>query len=281
MLARAARAFPTSSLLSVTLPSLRVTGARMGARCYASSGPCLCPKCVGTSADAIKGSFHHKDIDDLLEGNKQWVAKVNEKDPGFFKRLAKGQSPSHFWIGCADSRVPANEIVGLGPGEVFVHRNVANMVVNTDLNMLSCLQFAVQHLKVKHIIVCGHYDCGGVRAALKSQDLGTMENWVRNVRDVVRLHQDELFAIKDEEKRVERLVELNVMEQVVNVFKTGIVQQRRRDSYKEGGVAFPRVHGLVYAPGEGILKKLKVDIKQVLRDNRHIYDMYLEPEKKL
>lgn len=201
---------------------------------------------------------------------------MKRADPLFFERLAKGQSPAHFWIGCSDSRVPANEIVGLGPGEVFVHRNGANLVLNTDLNMLACLQFAVEYLKVKHIIVCGHYDCAGVRAALKSQDLGTLEHWVCNIRDVVRLHQKELYSIHDMEQRVERLVELNVMEQAGNVFKTGIVQRRRKETYTSGGVAFPRVHGLVFNPGTGALKPVPVDFKAMVRKVSHIYDLYKE-----
>eukprot|EP00567_Pseudictyota_dubia_P003091 CAMPEP_0197455606 /NCGR_PEP_ID=MMETSP1175-20131217/41153_1 /TAXON_ID=1003142 /ORGANISM="Triceratium dubium, Strain CCMP147" /LENGTH=291 /DNA_ID=CAMNT_0042989503 /DNA_START=108 /DNA_END=983 /DNA_ORIENTATION=+ len=214
-------------------------------------------------------------LEDILAQNKEWVDNMNAKDDQFFKRLASGQSPKYLWIGCSDSRVPANQIMGLGPGEVFVHRNVANLVVGSDLNFLSCLQFAVEVLKVEHIIVCGHYDCGGVRNALKKQDLGLIENWIRAIRDVARLHKDELFAIEDEEARSRRLVELNVIEQVLNVYKTGVVQKRRHKTFLDGeSFAKPRVHGLVFDPAEGRLNRLEVNFKEMIRNYRHVYDLY-------
>src|SRR6188472_1813216 len=161
----------------------------------------------------------------LLLENKAWASEKTEKDPEYFSRLSKIQTPEFLWIGCSDSRVPANEITGTQPGEIFVHRNVANMVVNTDSNVLSVLEYAVTHLKVKHIIVCGHYGCGGIKAALTNHDYKQVLNmWLRNIKDVYRLHADELNVINEEEKRLDRLVELNVMEQLIHLAKTSIIQ---------------------------------------------------------
>src|SRR5277367_1171819 len=163
-------------------------------------------------------------LNHLFENNKSWAGEIRRQDPDFFLKLSRQQSPSYLWIGCSDSRVPANEIVGLLPGELFVHRNVANLVVHTDLNCLSAMQFAVDVLKVKHIIVCGHYGCGGVRAALRDERLGLVDNWLRHVRDVQQKHEARLAAIGKESLRWERLCELNIIEQVLNVCQTTIVR---------------------------------------------------------
>lgn len=188
----------------------------------------------------------------LLEGNKKWVQERLNEDPDFFNDLAKGQSPQILWIGCSDSRVPANEITRTKPGEIFVHRNIANMVVHTDMNMLSVLDYAVNVLHVKHVIVCGHYGCGGVKAAMGSQQFGLIDNWLRNIKDVYRLHTNELDAIQDEEERFNRLVELNVMEQVLDLTKTSIIQNAWRSRNE------PVVHGWVYSLHTGIIKDLNV-----------------------
>jgi carbonic anhydrase len=191
----------------------------------------------------------------LLENNKEWVAQNLERDPQFFERLSNGQQPPLLWIGCADSRVPANEIIGALPGEVFVHRNIANMVLHTDMNMLSVLDYAVNVLKVKHIIVCGHYGCGGVKAAMGNQHLGLIDNWIRHIKDVYRFHQDELNAIKDEKKRFERFIEVNVMEQVLDLAKTSIVQAAWESKQEL------QIHGWVYDIKDGLINDLKVTIE--------------------
>ncbi|MDQ3536700.1 MAG: carbonic anhydrase, partial [Bacteroidota bacterium] len=161
---------------------------------------------------------------EIFENNRRWVQKELENDPDYFKKLAQGQSPRYLWIGCADSRVPADRITGTRPGEMFVHRNIANMVVHTDINMLSVLQYAVDVLKVQDVIVCGHYGCGGVAAAMSDKQFGLIDNWLGNIKDVIRLHYDEIMAIEDNESRLKRLVELNVIEQVYNLTKTSIIQ---------------------------------------------------------
>lgn len=190
-----------------------------------------------------------KSYEKLLLENKAWAAEQVGKDPGYFSRLSHLQTPEFLWIGCSDSRVPANEITNTAPGEIFVHRNIANMVVHTDLNMLSVLQYAVQVLKVKHIIVCGHYGCGGVRAALSHQDLGLINKWLRNIKDVYYFHKDELQALEGD-ARVDRLTELNVQEQVMNLAKTSIVQMAWRNENR------PTLHGWVYRLTDGILHNL-------------------------
>ena len=190
----------------------------------------------------------------LLDNNRAWAADREKRDPGFFGRLAKQQAPEFLWIGCADSRVPANEIVGLDPGELFVHRNVANVVVHTDLNCLSVLQFAVEVLKVKHVIVCGHYGCGGVRAALENDSHGLIDNWLRHIQDVAREYQDELDAIADREARVDRLCEFNVIDQVDNVARTTIVQ----DAWRRGHDV--QLHGWIYGLKDGLITDLQVKI---------------------
>ena len=185
----------------------------------------------------------------LLLENKAWATEKVAEDPSYFQRLAQLQKPEFLWIGCSDSRVPANEITGTQPGEIFVHRNVANLVVNTDVNLLAVLDFAVTHLKVKHVIVCGHYGCGGIQAAITKKDYKPVLNmWLRNIKDVIRHHRDELERINDEEKRAERLVELNVEEQVKNLAKTTIIQKCWKNEQR------PHLHGWVYGLKDGIIK---------------------------
>jgi carbonic anhydrase len=186
----------------------------------------------------------------LFDNNKQWAKKITERDADFFSKLSRLQSPQFLWIGCSDSRVPANEITGLLPGELFVHRNVANIVVHTDLNCLSVLQYAVEVLKVKHIIVCGHYGCGGIKAAFDGIKLGLIDNWLRHILDVQEKYAGELKAIKDEEKRLDRLCELNVLEQAKNICATSIVQDawQRKQTLS--------VHALIYKLHNGLLKEL-------------------------
>ncbi|HEV8284810.1 MAG TPA: carbonic anhydrase [Chitinophagaceae bacterium] len=185
----------------------------------------------------------------LLLENKAWAAEKKSDDPEYFERLAHLQTPEFLWIGCSDSRVPANEITGTQPGEIFVHRNVANLVVNTDVNLLAVLDFAVTHLKVKHVIVCGHYGCGGIKAASTQRDYKPVLNmWLRNVKDVIRHHKTELENIGDEEERTNRLVELNVQEQVYNLAKTTIIQRCWKKEQR------PDLHGWVYGLKDGIIK---------------------------
>ncbi len=188
----------------------------------------------------------------LLENNKKWVNKMLGNDPDFFTRLLGIQSPEYLWIGCSDSRVPANEITGTQPGEVFVHRNIANMVVHTDMNMLSVLDYAVNVLHVKHVIVCGHYGCGGVLAAMGNRQFGLLDNWLRNIKDVYDKHRSELNAITDETQRANRFIELNVMEQVHGLSQTSIIQNSWQNHRS------PSIHGWVYDLGTGIIKDLKV-----------------------
>jgi carbonic anhydrase len=188
----------------------------------------------------------------LFDGNKKWVEDMLKIDPLFFEKHSKGQKPPVLWIGCSDSRVPANEVTGTLPGEIFVHRNIANMVVHTDLSMLSVLDYSVNILGVTDVIVCGHYGCGGVMAALGNKQLGIVENWLRNIKDVYRLHQRELDAIRDKEKRCDRLVELNVIEQVFNLTKTSIIQNAWSNEKKLA------VHGLVYDLKTGVLNDLDI-----------------------
>lgn len=195
-----------------------------------------------------------KDLKRLLDQNREWAREITESDPDFFPTLAKQQSPKFLWIGCADSRVPANQLVGLVPGEMFVHRNVANVVVHTDFNCLSVMQYAVEVLKVEHIIVCGHHGCGGVRAAMQNSQLGLIDNWLRHVQDVVRQHEPALMEIEDEKLRLDRLCELNVVEQVRNVARTTIVQS----AWQRGQELV--VHGWIYGLQDGLLRDLEVSI---------------------
>jgi carbonic anhydrase len=193
----------------------------------------------------------------LLDNNRAWAADRVARDPGFFTRLEKQQAPEFLWIGCSDSRVPANEIVGLDPGELFVHRNVANVVVHTDLNCLSVLQFAVDVLKVKHVIVCGHYGCGGIRAAIDRNSHGLIDNWLRHVQDVQRDHQKALAAITDDDEKVDRLCELNVIEQVRNIARTTIVQ----DAWRNGRAL--QLHGWIYGLDDGLISDLDVTVASI------------------
>lgn len=190
----------------------------------------------------------------LLAGNKRWVKEKLSHDPKFFERLAKGQSPEVLWIGCSDSRVPANEITATNPGEIFVHRNIANMVVHSDMNLLSVLDYAVNILKVKHVIVCGHYGCGGVKAAMSNEQYGLVDNWLRHIKDVYRLHELELDSIEDEEERFNRFAELNVIEQVFDLSKTSIIQNAWRSRN------LPMVHGWIYDLRTGIIQDLGVSL---------------------
>jgi len=195
-----------------------------------------------------------KDLKRLLDQNREWAASITASDPEFFQVLAKQQSPKYLWIGCADSRVPATQLVGMVPGEMFVHRNVANVVVHTDFNCLSVMQYAVDVLKVEHIIVCGHHGCGGVKAAIDNSQLGLIDNWLRHVQDVIRDHEPELMHIDDESKRLDRLCELNVIEQVLNVARTTIVQT----AWQRGQELV--VHGWIYGLEDGLLRDLGVSI---------------------
>ena len=192
----------------------------------------------------------------LLSGNRKWASEKLKQNPDFFKNLTKGQNPEYLWIGCSDSRVPANEITGTNSGEIFVHRNIANMVVHTDMNLLSVLYFAVEVLRVKHVIVCGHYGCGGIMAAQDNHDHGFVNNWLRNIKEVYCKHDKELQAITNQEERNNRLVELNVIEQVHNLAKTKIVQQH----YKERNL---QIHGWVYGFETGLIKDLNVGFSDI------------------
>lgn len=208
----------------------------------------------------------NKSYDRLLQGNKAWAAEKLSQDPNYFKTLSLGQKPEYLWIGCSDSRVPANEITGTKSGEIFVHRNIANMVVHTDMNLLSVLYYAVEVLHVKHVIVCGHYGCGGVIASMTNNDNGLVNNWLRNIKEVYEKHRNELEAIKDIKQREHRLVELNVMEQVRNLGKTRIVQKAWKNRELQ-------VHGWVYGLDNGLIKDLNVmldeltDLEPIFRYN--------------
>lgn len=203
-------------------------------------------------------------IPQIFQNNQVWIKEKLNLDPKYFSNLSKGQSPEILYIGCSDSRVTAEELMGLSPGDVFVHRNIANMVPNTDLSSMSVIDYSVLHLKVNHIVVCGHYYCGGVKAAMQSADLGILNPWLRNIRDVFRIHRKELNAISDEEKKYKRLVELNVQEQCINVIKTAEVQQ----AYNQRGIT---VHGWVFDIHSGKLIDLEIDFEKILEDIMEIY----------
>ncbi|UOB19225.1 carbonic anhydrase [Abyssalbus ytuae] len=205
-------------------------------------------------------------LENVFNNNEKWIKEKLEVDSNYFEELGKGQSPELLYIGCSDSRVTAEELMGLGPGDVFVHRNIANMVISIDLNVMSVINYAVDHLKVKHVVVCGHYACGGVKAAMQSADLGILNPWLRNIRDVYRLHKKELSNIEDEEKRYDRLVELNVQEQCVNLIKTATVQKAFRDR----GL---KVHGWVFDVHTGKLIDLKIDFEGILKNIMEIYHL--------
>jgi carbonic anhydrase len=203
-------------------------------------------------------------IETIFKNNASWIQKKLDLDSHFFEDLSKGQSPQLLYIGCSDSRVTAEEIMGLSPGEVFVHRNIANLVNSIDLNVISVIVYAIQYLKVDHIVVCGHYFCGGVKAAMESSDMGILNPWLRNIRDVYRLHKDKLDIIEDETERYKRLVELNVQEQCLNLLKMAVVQQ----AYVERGVT---VHGWVFDVHSGKLIDLEIDLPAILKETMDIY----------
>ncbi|KAL0931283.1 Carbonic anhydrase 1 [Colletotrichum truncatum] len=218
------------------------------------------------SDEAINKYLKHSH-NKVFEFNKQWAEQKAKEDPEYFSKLSAGQKPEYLCIGCSDSRVPFEQISGFQPGEAFIHRNIANLVVATDLNAMSVINYAVRHLEVKHIIVCGHYGCGGVKAAIMPKDLGLLNPWLRNIRDVYRLYEDELDQITDESKRYNRLVELSVLEQCRNVIKTAAVQQ----SFAEK--KFPIVHGWVFDFETGLIKDLEIDFEGVLHSIQKIYNL--------
>lgn len=204
---------------------------------------------------------------EIFENNKKWALEKTGDNAAFFQELAAAQNPDYLYIGCSDSRVTAEELMGAAPGEVFVHRNIANVVATIDLNVISVISYAVQHLDVKHIIVCGHYNCGGVKAAMQQKDMGILNPWLRNIRDVYRLHIEELKAIKDIDKRYDRLVELNVQEQCINVIKLAVVQKANLKK------KYPTVHGWVFDVRTGELKDLNLDFNKILADIQRIYNL--------
>lgn len=204
------------------------------------------------------------DISKIFENNEKWVAKKLNLEPNYFNELSQGQNPAILYIGCSDSRVTAEDMMGATPGDIFVHRNIANMVINTDLSSASVINYAVEHLKVDHVVVCGHYYCGGVKAAMDAVNLGILNPWLRNIRDVYRLHRKELDAISDEDKRYKRLVELNVQEQCVNVLKTSEIQLAHRDR----GIT---VHGWVFDISTGKIIDLNIDFEKILDEIMEIY----------
>lgn len=263
------------SLPRRTIPRARLLFAPAHRFCSSSSSSSQPPPTQRSVRDSDWRAMAEKDItnylrqthDRVFEHNKAWAADKQAKDPEFFVKLSAGQNPEYLWIGCSDSRIPAEQITGLEPGDAFVHRNIANLVCNTDLNVMSVITYAVEHLKVKHIVVCGHYGCGGVKAAMTAKDLGILNPWLRNIRDVYRLHEKELDAIPDEEARYNRLVELNVIEQCRNVIKTACVQQ----SYAKN--QFPIVHGWVFGFHDGLLKDLHIDFEAVLKNIQKIYNL--------
>lgn len=208
-----------------------------------------------------------KSIDQIFENNKAWVQEKLAVNPEYFNDLAKGQQPEFLYIGCSDSRVTAEDLMGVQPGEVFIHRNIANLVNNVDLNVMSVINYAIRHLKVNHVVVCGHYNCGGVKAAMNQQDMGILNPWLRNIRDVYRLHRKELDGISDLDKRYNRLVELNVQEQCINLIKTAAVQE----AYNDRGL---KVHGWVFDIQTGKLIDLNIDFPKILSEIMEIYKLF-------
>lgn len=206
------------------------------------------------------------DIAQVFKNNEAWIAERKAVEPGYFENLSRGQSPQILYIGCSDSRVAAEEMMGAGPGEIFVHRNIGNLVPNTDLSAMSVINFAVRHLQVKHIVVCGHYFCGGVKAAMQSEDLGILNPWLRNIRDVYRIYYDQLQQVADEQERYKRLVELNVREQCVNVIKAADVQI----GHNEWGLS---VHGWVFDIHSGQILDLNIDYEKVMEGIMQVYDL--------
>jgi carbonic anhydrase len=208
------------------------------------------------------------DFSKIFENNEKWIAEKLSGDPDYFNNLSKGQHPEFLYIGCSDSRVTAEDLMGVQPGEVFIHRNIANQVISTDSNVNSVVQYAVEHLKVKYIIVCGHYECGGVKAALNPSDMGQLNSWLQTLRDVYRYHRHELDAISDPQKRFDRLVELNVREQCINIIKIDHVQ---RSWYKTG---YPKIYGWVFDVKTGKLIDLKLKMEEEFMEIRSIYDLH-------
>ena len=198
-----------------------------------------------------------KSIQNLFDNNKKWSKKITDNDPDFFKNLSMQQTPKYLWIGCSDSRVPANSLLGMDPGEVFVHRNIANQVIHTDLNCLSVIQYAVEVLKVENVIICGHYGCGGVAASIEDEDHGLVDHWLRHIKDVYRFHKDQLDSITNPTEHVDRLCELNVIEQVANISNTVVLRQAWKAEQKL------TVHGLIYNLEDGILKDLNVSVSGI------------------
>lgn len=205
-------------------------------------------------------------IQKIFENNQNWIADKLERQPDYFKKLSEGQEPKILYIGCSDSRVTAEELMGANPGEVFVHRNIANMVVSIDMNVMSVINYAVGSLKVEQIVVCGHYNCGGVKAAMEPQDMGILNPWLRNIRDVYRMHKEDLNKIENEQERYNKLVEFNVQEQCLNVIKTAVVQK----AYYERGL---RVHGWVFDIHSGRLIDLKIDFEKMMKETQEIYNL--------
>jgi carbonic anhydrase len=206
------------------------------------------------------------DIEKIFKNNQEWITNRLEADPNFFDKLGGGQNPELLYIGCSDSRVTAEELMGAAPGEVFVHRNIANMVISIDLNAMSVINYAVEYLEVKHVVVCGHYGCGGVKAAMESKHMGIINPWLRNIRDVYRIHKDEMGDFIDQELKYDRLVELNVQEQCVNLIKTAVVQRAIRNRGLQ-------VHGWVFDVHTGKLVDLKIDFEKILENIREIYHL--------
>jgi carbonic anhydrase len=207
------------------------------------------------------------DFKQIFQNNEKWINEKLSSNPDYFTQLAKGQSPEYLYIGCSDSRVTAEDLMGVQPGQVFIHRNIANQVIPTDNNVNAVVQYAVEHLKVKHIIVCGHYECGGVKAALNPSDMGQLNSWLQTLRDVRRLHKNELESISDDNQRFDRLVELNVLEQCMNIIKIDHVQ---KSWYKTG---FPKIHGWVFNVRNGKLIDLGLDMEKEFMSIRSIYDL--------
>ncbi|KAJ3205966.1 hypothetical protein HDU83_008817 [Entophlyctis luteolus] len=221
---------------------------------------------------ALKGS--DPELKDILAQSGNWADEMKGREPDFFSRFEKGQFPNYLYIGCCDARVDPTVLMNVRYGDLFIYRNVGNLVNVSDLSVLTAVEFAMDRLKVPHIIVCGHYDCGAVRASYKQMDHGLIENWIRNIRDVQRIHHATLSPMTDEEARHRKLVELNVVEQCLNVLKIGSVQKSRMESYKKTGLALPRVHALVFDPTTGDLKKLDVNWKGETKDFDYIYSLY-------
>lgn len=217
--------------------------------------------------DSLKTGRNEDVYERLFENNRKWVEKITKEDPGFFERTAQSQNPDFLYIGCSDSRVNPYDIMGLEPSDLFVHRNVGNQVVNTDMNVQSVIQYAVEVLRVKHIILCGHYGCGGIRSAMEPRDMGLLNGWLREIRDLYRSHKDELMPIKNEKKRYDRLVELNVQEQCIKILKTSWVEK----SFYETG--YPIVHGCVYDLASGKLSDLGVNFEAILDGIKEIYNL--------